>query len=331
MRLLLLPVLLLGLFTSCQTAPVGAAGANVGQLSVPPPYGPDFWETWGDGFAEVSTYDLILPRYGEPRNGESILIFVAETFSERKRVKADPGKNPKADEYPVMKVNWQKNYQTGIYDYSEMLSAFLGLAPSGGRPAGALAKLTFSRQEWCGHMFAQALFDARKVRVSGASYFDGDHDLSQTLDAQDGAMSEDALVFWARQMAPPYLKPGETKAVPFLTGLRSARDAHLPLAYTRVNLTRAATLQRIEVPAGEFEVELWAAQLQNGKSYLFQVEKEAPHRLLRWQFTSGEVGELVATERLKYWQLNQPEGVEALKTLGLEPRAPRFVPDEDDN
>ena len=94
-----------------------------------PRYDAAFWETWGDGFAEVSTYELVMPRYGEPRDGESIMIFVSETFSESQRVKADAGRHSKADEFPVMKLNWQKNFQTGIYDYSEMLSSFLGLVP----------------------------------------------------------------------------------------------------------------------------------------------------------------------------------------------------------
>ncbi len=307
--------------------PVSAAPAAAAASAAQ--FGPQFWETWADGFAEVSTYDLVIPRYGEMRNGESILIFVSETFSEKQRVKVETGKKSKGDEFPVMKANWQKNFQTGVYDYSEMLSAYLGLGPMAGRPAGSLTKLSFSRQEWNGHQFVQALFDASRVRVSGSSYFDGDADLAQNLDWKPGAHSEDSLVFWARQMAGPLLKPGESKAVPFLSGLRSARDSHTPLAWTQVNLTRAATLTRIEVPAGEFEAETWAAQLPNGRSYVFQVEKEMPHRILRWQFTSGETGELVATERMKYWELSQPDGVEALRTLGLEPRAPRFIPDED--
>lgn len=311
----------------------GCGGQAPVKKTLAPPAGlkfeAGFWDTWADGFAEVSTYDLVIPRYGELRNGESILIFVTETFSERQRVKADPAKLSKSDNLPVMKANWQKNFQTGVYDYSEMLSAFLGLADLGGRPAGSLAKLSFSRQEWAGHAFVQALFDADRVRVNGAGYGDGESDLAQTLDWKPGAHSEDSLIFWARQMAGPLLKPGESKAVPFLTGLKSARDAHAPLAWTQVNLTRAATLTRIEVPAGEFEAETWAAQLPNGRSYVFQVEKEMPHRVLRWQFTSGETGELVATERMKYWELNQPDGVEALRTLGLEPRAPRFIPDEE--
>lgn len=313
---------LLALLSGCSPPAPPAA-------SLAPRYDARFWETWGDGFAELSTYQLTIPRYGMPRQGESVMIFVSETFSERQRVKADPGRNPKSDEFPVMKLNWQKNFQTGIYDYSEMLSSFLGLADMAGRPAGQLAKASFSRQEWCGHMFAQALFDAGAVRVSGTSYFDGDSDLTQRLNLPPGGLSEDALAFWARGMAPPFLEAGQSRDVPYLTSLRSSRDAHQPLAWVRINLSRNATLQRVEVPAGEFEVETFSAQLANGNTYLFHVEKEAPHRIVRWQFSSGEVGELVASDRMKYWELNAPGGEEALRSLGLEPRAPRFVPEED--
>ena len=311
-------------FSSCSSGiPLPGKAAKAPQR-----YDASFWEVWGDGFAEVSTYELVMPRYGEPRDGESIMIFVSETFSDSKRVKADPGRHPKADEFPVMKLNWQKNFQTGIYDYSEMLSSFLGLGAIGGRPPGTLTKLTFSRQEWCGQMFAQVLFDPSRIRVSGSSYFDGDADLSQTLELQPEGISEDGLAFWARGMAAPFLKPGESRDVPFLTSLRSARDAHQPLAWSRINLTRNATLQKLETPAGEFEVETFSAQLANGKGFVFFVEKDSPYRIIRWQYTSGEAAELIASERVKYWELNRPGDEVALRSLGLEPRAPRFVPEE---
>jgi len=311
--------------TSCNQSP---PLPNRAAKEVPTRYGPEFWEDWGDGYAEVSTYQLVIPRYGEAREGESILIFVSETMSERQRVKADPGRNPKADEFPVMKLNWLKNFQTGIYDYSEMTSSFLGLGPKAGRPAGMLAKTSFSRQEWCGHMFAQALYDASKVRISGSSYFDGDSDLGQTVPYQAEGLSEDALPFWVRGMAGPVLQPGESKSVPFLTSLRSSRDAHQPMAWSRINLTRSLTVQKLESGAGEFEVETFSAQLANNKGFVYFVEKDAPHRIIRWQFTSGEAAELVASDRVKYWELNMPGGVEALRSLGLEPRAPRFSPEE---
>lgn len=311
-------------FSSCSSGnPLPSAAAKAPQR-----YDEAFWEAWGDGFAEVSTYELVMPRYGEPRDGESIMIFVSETFSESQRVKADAGRHPKADEFPVMKLNWQKNFQTGIYDYSEMLSSFLGLSATGGRPPGTLTKLSFSRQEWCGQMFAQALFDSSRIRVSGSSYFDGDADLSQALPVQAEGISEDGLAFWARGMSAPFLKPGESRDVPFLTSLRSARDAHQPLAWSRINLTRNATLQKLDAPAGEFEVETFSAQLANGKGFVFFVEKDAPYRIIRWQFTSGEAAALIASERVKYWELNRPGGETALRSLGLEPRAPRFVPEE---
>ena len=318
-------VLITLLLNSCAPSP-----PLPGQAVKAPPtrFDATFWDTWGDGFAEVNTYQLLIPHGGEAREGESIMIFVSETFSERQRVKSDPGRNPRTDEFPVMKLNWQKNFQTGIYDYSEMLSSFLGLAPIAGRPEGALAKASFSRQEWCGHTFAQALFDHNRIRISGASYFDGDADLTQSIQGPVTGLSEDALAFWARGMAPPYLEPGDSKAVPFLTSLRSARDAHQPMAWSRINLTRNATLQTVDSPAGEFEVETYTAQLANGKGFVFFVEKDAPYRIIRWQFTSGEAAELVASERVKYWELTRPGGEDALRSLGLEPRAPRFSPEE---
>src|SRR5215471_360645 len=64
-----------------------------------------FWKHWGDGRAEMSGYDLVFPRYGQPRKGVAVAIFVTETFSNSLRVKSDPGRHPKADEYPVMKLN----------------------------------------------------------------------------------------------------------------------------------------------------------------------------------------------------------------------------------
>lgn len=316
-RILFPLVVLLGA-TSCSKPQAGA----LQQKSV---YDAGFWETWSDGYAEVSTYDLVIPRYGEPRAGESIQIWVSETFSERKRVKAAPGKNPKSDEFPVMKLHWSRAFQTGIYDYSESLIAFLGLAPSGGRPAGTLAKLNWSRQDWCGDIFQQVLFDPTRLRVSGAGYVDGDEDLAQNLEAKSGGISEDALAFWARGMAPPYLRAGESKAVPFLSGLKSARDARQAMVWVQINLTRGAQTQDLDVPGGTFSVEQWSAQLANGKGYFFWAEKEAPHRIVKWQFTNGEVAELIASERIKYWELTRPGAEEALQSLGLGVRAPRTL------
>ena len=41
----------------------------------------DFWKTWGDGQAELASYDLTEPHYGKPRQGVAVAIWVSETFS----------------------------------------------------------------------------------------------------------------------------------------------------------------------------------------------------------------------------------------------------------
>ncbi len=270
-----------------------SCGGSVGAVGVPTKadarYGTEFWETWGDGFAEISVYDFQTPRDGELRDGESIAIFSSE----------------KAVGQPTIQLKWQRNYQTGISDSSEMNVSDLSLV------GGVLAKTSFSRQSWDGHVFRETLF-GKGGMVLGEG------------------VSEDGLLFWARGMGAPFLAAGESKDVPFLTGLRSAQDAGQPLAWTRINLTRGAESQKLAVAAGDFEVDTYSAQLANGKSYVYYVETAAPHRLVRWQFSSGEAGELYSSERVKHWELKRPGGEAALRALGLERRAPRFVPEEED-
>ena len=93
-----------------------------------------------------------------------MLIFVTEDFSDSLRVKADPGKHPAADVYPVLKLNVVRHFQTGIYDYNVMTSIFARVAP--GWP---LAKISFSSQEWCGHVYHQILPRERPRRRASST------------------------------------------------------------------------------------------------------------------------------------------------------------------
>src|SRR5688500_16263336 len=105
-------------------APRGASAAD------------DWRALWNDVRAELDTYTLAQPRYGELRKGSVVLIFVKEDFSNSARVKADPGKHPPEDVFPVLKLNSIKDFQTGVYDYNLMTSVFIGLEPAGGRARG---------------------------------------------------------------------------------------------------------------------------------------------------------------------------------------------------
>ena len=79
---------------------------------------------WYDGKAEVNSYKLTQSRYGQDREGTSIIIFVTEDFSKKKQVKLDnPDRNP-SDKVSVLKTNMIRKFNTGIYDYSMMASVY---------------------------------------------------------------------------------------------------------------------------------------------------------------------------------------------------------------
>jgi len=286
-----------------------------------PSYDQAFWSTWGDGQAELAGYDLSIPRYNQPRRGVAITIFVTETFSNSARVKADPGKHPPSDEFPVMKLNLVKDYQTGVYDYNEMTSSFVALQPVNGRAAGSPTKISFSRQEWCGNTYHQLLFDPKSIRAARHSYFDGDADPQRELNYAPDGIAEDAMMHWARGMAAPALNPGQSRSLPLLPALASQKS--IEAAWITATLSRSLKPQSITVPAGTFVVEVMTIRLPGKQSRTFYVEQAAPHRIVKWESSAGERGELLKSDRMKYWEMN-PEGYEkALSRIGLARRPPR--------
>jgi hypothetical protein len=318
MRFVCVPLCLLGALTCVFAQERGRA------YIAPPIADSQFWRTWGDGQAELASYDLVEPHYGQPRNGVAVTVFVSETFSNSARVKADPGKHPKSDEFPVMKLNLVKDFQTGVYDYNDMTSVFVALDGVNSRAAGTAAKISFSSQEWCGNVYHQLLFDAQGIRSSRHSYFDGEGDQQTTLPYPAGGLAADALFLWARQMAEPRMTPGERRTVQLLSSLQSVRDQHRPAEWRPAKLSRLKSLAPITVPAGRFEVETWTAETAAGRLTIY-TEKPPPHRIIKWESSRGEKAELIAVDRMKYWQLNGPGGEQHLRRLKLAPRPPRTM------
>ncbi|MEP6769271.1 MAG: hypothetical protein ABJC61_11415 [Acidobacteriota bacterium] len=298
---------------------IPAAPASAGA----PAFGEAFWKRWSDGKGELAGYDLIFPRYGQPRKGVAVTIFVTETFSNSLRVKSDPGKHPASDEFPVMKLNLVEDFQTGIYDYNLLTSAFVALVPVNGRPAGSTTKVSFSSQEWCGGVYGQMLFDAASARLTAHSYFDGEADQTRAVSAPADALSGDAILLWARGFAAPVLKPGERREIPFVPSIETARLTHRPVETGRVTLTREAAPARVTVPAGTFDVERRVAEIAGGPTWKIDIEAAEPHRIVAWETSEGEKASLLASDRLEYWKLHG-EGQESfLARIGLKPRPPR--------
>ncbi len=311
----------LGIFatTSHRVNAVPATPGGVGA----PAFGDDFWKRWGDGKGELAGYDFVFPRYGQPRKGVAVTIFVTETFSNSLRVKSDPGKHPAADEFAVMKMNLVEDFQTGIYDYNLLTSAFVALVPVNGRPAGSATKVSFSSQEWCGGVYGQLLFDAATARLTSHSYFDGEADQARSVPAPADALSGDAILLWARGFAAPAIQAGERREVPLVKSIEAARLSHRGVELQRVALSRDAAATRITVPAGTFQVERRVAEIAGGPTWKIDVEAAEPHRIIAWETSEGEKATLLASDRLEYWKLHG-EGQESfLGKLGLKPRPPR--------
>jgi hypothetical protein len=272
----------------------------------------DFWKHWGDGKAELDGYRLTQPRYGAPRSGMALYVFVTEDFSDSLRVKADPGKHPASDVYPVMKLNAIRHFQTGIYDYKVMTSTFLRVAR--GWP---VAKVSFSSQEWCGQVWHQLLPKGGRIQGVFHSYFDGEADGTEDLDLPPDGVFEDELPVILRGWNGEYLKPGESRTVPFLPSLMWVRLLHRPLVWTTATITRPAKPSEVAVPAGRFAAYVYEVQVEGGRRLTFAVEAKPPFRLVRQTGPNREELALKGSARLAYWKHNNPGGEKYLKELGL--------------
>jgi len=307
-------VLGLGLMVSC-------AGADDHAAWTPPTYGSTFSETWHDGNAELATYDLTYPRYGELRTGTAVAITVTEPFNPDLRVKSDRGGD---GTHNVIKLNLVEDFQTGLYDYNLMTSVFVATSPAHGLPAGSPTKVSFSMQEWCGHVYQQALFSKAQGRQAGVrqsvhSYFEKVADEQTTMDHPAGGMSEDALMLWARGLAGPQLQPGESIEIPLYRSMAVQRNQHVAAKWESATLSRGSERITRETSAGEFLCDVYTADV-GGRAYTFHIESAGDRRLIEMVRSDGYAMTLTAAERLPYWRLNGNADERELKKIGLERR-----------
>lgn len=242
-----------------------------------------------------------------------MLIFVTETFTREQRVKSDGGHD---DEYPVMKLNEVRDFQTGIYDYNVMTSSFVPL--DGSAPRGLTTKTSMSSQEWCGHTYEQLIRRDGTYDHTGHSYFDGEGDKQRDIAIPEGAISADALPMLVRGVAGQLLEPGEAIERPVVDKLMDARFAHEPVRFRTAKLSRSEDTTEMAAPAGSFEVFTVEVDVEGGPTTRYFVGEEHPHHLVGWTRGDGEEAWLTGSVRNKYWSLNANGGEAALGELGLE-------------
>ena len=262
----------------------------------------DFWQHWGDGKAELSTYKLKTPRYGEIREGHAVFIFVTENISRTTRIKVESKRVPKNDRVPVLKLNRIEKFTTGIYDYSLMTSVFSAVEKEQGNAYLSPMKISFTSQDWCGHLFSMLLPLGNSAEFTQNSYFEAEGDQKLKIELPQNVMYEDNFPIWIRELRGQNLAKGASRTVKIIPRMWDLRRRHSEIAVVD------AAVKKEPGSAMQLEgkkVATWKWTLKIGdRSETFWVEQLYPRRIVKFQSSDGTVGELLETRRLPYWSLH---------------------------
>jgi hypothetical protein len=272
-------LILITVFSSC--GPSGREGVVEEQ----------FAGYWYQGKAEINVFELKQMRYGEVREGKSVMIFVTEDFSKRKQVKLDNPGSSGADAQKVLKLNMTREFLTGVYPYHTMLSVFTPVYEEINSP-----KLTASMTEWCGQSFAQMNWKNNGYQTKIFSYFESEGDQEFKLSGK----SEDEL-FNLIRLNPALISEGEKKLIPSLI---YQRFSHVPL-----EVEDAVILKKV---FGSAQAEIEVNYPELGRTLVIRYKNTFPYEILSWQETQitkngdKEVTSAVRkrVQMLDYWTKN---------------------------
>jgi len=259
---------------------------------------------WYDGNAEITGYELKQSRYGEIRTGTAVMIFVTEDFSLKNYTKSDAGDNSITS---VLKLNFVKNFTTGIYPYSIMTSVFMNFS----NPDHAI-KISTSVQEWCGHVYME-LLKKKKYECTIHSYFENESANSVKIPI---GYTEDELWTLIR-IDPNQLPEGNHQIIPSFSYLRLMHKELKPYpCETKVSVIDSVNSQ----------IKLFYSDLE--RELIIQYTTDFPHQIIKWSETYPDglgsdkkvmtsYGEKIKTIKLPYWKLNTNSDSLYRKELGL--------------
>jgi hypothetical protein len=276
-----------------------------------------FWSYWGDGKAELSRYETIQNRYGEERKTDEILIYVTEPFNLKKQVKSDTYDSKDKNKAQVLKLNRVKDFQTGLYDYNLMSSIFTAIDPfmlSGKKyEKGDVIKITFTVQDWCGHVFHQLNRRSEGMESSSYSYFENEADQKIILPVESNTLFADNLFIDVRELIKE-LPEGE---ITLYQSVEEERIYHKPLKLETATIKKNEenfTFNGQSVQVIRFDIK------SNNSNRKFIVGKEYPKNILYYEYKKNNniinKGKLLKSVRLPYWQLNKISDEKYLKELG---------------
>ena len=303
---LLLPVLAFSIFAFSESEAGEGMAAESAEAYVP---SSQFDAYWYQGKGELSGYSLEQARYGEVHTGDAVMVFVSEDFSTSALTKADGSNGPKV---PVLKVNFDKKFLTGIYPYSMIMTV---ASPIDINRYPRPLKVATSSQEWCGHTYTQFNLNGKEYEFTEHSYFPGEGDQEKRLKA---VMLEDEV--WTKlRIAPEKLPTGEVEMIP---GTFYLRLKHQPA------VAKKATTSLVAGAKGE---QVYKINYADGSRRLaIRFEEAFPHKILGWEesYSSGwgeNKTDLVTKATLKkstmldYWSRNGKDDRKLRESIGLDP------------
>jgi hypothetical protein len=258
-----------------------------------------FKKQWYAGLAEITRYELHQARYRDLHTGDAVLIFVTEDFLTKNQVKKERGDGEGTS---VLKLNFARNFTTGIYPYSMMTSTFTPVAP--GQRA---LKVTTSVQEWCGHTFTQMNYRNQQYHGILRSYFQDEGDVNFV---SDGILEDE---IWTRiRLSPEDLPLGELQMIP---GTQFQRLAHF--------VPQQETAMAEITTAGERQT-YWITYASIPRKLAITFETAYPHAILSWEESYQQRGKWETTSAVKthsvmldYWSKNSAADSTYRAQLGL--------------
>ena len=263
----------------------------------------DFYEYWGDGRAELSSYRVVQSRYGEAREGHSVLIFVMEEINRQTLVKVESDQ-PQEDRVYTLKLNKTLKFLTGIYPYSVMTSVFSAVEGGPSEPARPFEarKITLSAQEWCGHVFEEVKLQDDAISGDLNSYFEREGKQEWEFKRPANFVSEDHLPIELRELKGAFMATGEIREVTMLPSLWQFRMRHKARDLVTATIAKG-TAEAVHIDGVTYSAIPWTWSYPSREVTMW-VDTVYPRRILRWQDNDGSSAELLASVRLPYWQLN---------------------------
>ena len=290
------------------------ATAAVLAANLSPTAGRDFYTHWGDGRAELSSYRIDQPRYGESREAYGVMIFVTEDLNAGTGIKVESPTSAAGRVY-VLKLNNVLKFTTGIYDYSVMTSIFSAVEPGAGTEPFEPWKVNLTSQEWCGHVFEEVRVGADSLRGDLNSYFERDGRQQWRLQRPAAFESEDNLLIRIRELKGEWMKTGEARQFQLLPGLWKIRSGEAPRKLVHATLTKGG-VEEIDAGGVRAAAVRWTWGYGHGQTVVW-VEQAAPRRILAWRDSGGSSGELLNTLRVPYWELQANSDGTYRQQLGI--------------